>query len=70
MNNLFKISLAMLIATALASFTILMYLVFASDPAHTKYFIAKQASLIIVPLSVISLIFTCFTCEKGSDSML
>lgn len=69
MNVLFKISLATLIATALASFTILMYLVFADDSPYNKYLIAKQASLVIIPSSFISLMFTTFTCDK-EDSML
>ena len=69
MNTLFKLSVAMLIATALVSFTILMYLVFDSDPAYIKYLIAKKSASVIIPSSFISLIFTCFTCDKG-DSML
>lgn len=69
MNVIFKISLATLIATALASFTVLMYLVFADDTAYNKYLIAKQASLIVIPLSCISLMLTTYTCGK-EDSML
>lgn len=69
MNNLFKISLATLVATALASFTVLMYLVFADDTAYNKYLIAKQASLIVTPLAFISLMLTTYTCGK-EDSML
>ena len=68
MNILFKISLATLITVALASFSVLMYLVFASDDPYNKYMIAKQSSLIIVPLSFISLMFTCFTCDKAKPT--
>lgn len=70
MNTLFKLSLTMLIATALASFSVLMYLVFADDTAYNKYLIAKQASLIIIPSAFISLMLTCFTCDKADNSML
>ena len=69
MNTLFKLSLTMLIATALASFTILMYLVFASDDPHNKYLIAKKSASVIIPLSLISLMLTTYTCDK-EDSML
>ena len=69
MNVIFKISLATLIATALASFTVLMYLVFADDTAYNKYLIAKQASLIVIPSAFISLMLTTYTCGK-EDSML
>ena len=69
MNTLFKLSLTMLIATALASFTILMYLVFASDDPYNKYLIAKKSASVIIPLSIISLMLTIYTCDK-EDSML
>jgi len=69
MNILFKISLVVLIATALASFTILMYLVFASDDPYNKYLIAKNSASVIIPLSFTSLMLTTYTCDKG-DSML
>jgi len=70
MNAIFKLSLTMLIVTALTSFTVLMYLVFVSDPAYIKYMVAKQAALIIIPSSFISLALTCFTCDKANNSML
>ncbi len=69
MNTIFKLSLAVLIATALVSFSVLMYLVFADAPAYIKYMIAKDSSLVIIPLSFLSLMFTTFTFSKG-DSML
>ena len=68
MNTLFKLSLATLITVALASFAILMYLVFANDSPYNKYLIAKQASLIIIPASFISLMLTCFTCDKAKPT--
>ena len=69
MNVIFKLSLAMLIATALLSFAVLMYLVFASDPAYNKYAVAEQSASVIIPLSLISLMLTIYTCDK-EDSML
>ena len=69
MNTLFKLSLTMLMATALASFTILIYLVFASDDPYNKYAVAEQSALVIIPLSIISLMLTIYTCDK-EDSML
>ena len=69
MNVIFKLSLAMLITVALTSFAILVYLVFADDSPYNKYMIAEQASLVIVPLSFLALMFTTFTCDK-KDSML
>jgi hypothetical protein len=68
MNVIFKLSLAMLIAVAIMAFAVLMYLVFAGDPAYVKYAVAKQASLIIIPSSFISLMFTCFTCDKAKPT--
>ena len=65
MNTIFKLSLAVLIAVALTAFSILMYLVFANDPAYLKYAVAKQSSLVIIPMSFISLMLTCFTCDKA-----
>ena len=70
MNVIFKLSLATLITVALASFTVLMYLVFADDTAYNKYLIAERASLIVIPVAFISLMFTTYTCDKGRDSML
>ena len=69
MNVIFKLSLTMLIATALASFTILMYLVFASDDPYNKYAVAKNSASVIIFLSIISLMLTTYTCDK-EDSML
>ena len=69
MNTLFKLSLTMLMATALASFTILIYLVFVSDDPYNKYAVAEQSALVIIPLSIISLMLTIYTCDK-EDSML
>ena len=69
MNTLFKLSLTMLMATALLSFAVLMYLVFASDPAYNKYAVAEQSASVIIFLSIISLMLTIYTCDK-KDSML
>ena len=69
MNTLFKLSLTMLIVTALASFTILMYLVLASDDLYNKYLIAKDFAPVIIFLTIISLMLTIYTCDK-EDSML
>ena len=69
MNVIFKLSLAMLIATALLSFAVLMYLVFASDDLYNKYLIAKDFAPVIIFLTIISLMLTIYTCDK-EDSML